>query len=100
MSNHALCWAEQFVKFAVLCSKIQMLLFVSVCSVSVQIMVVYVGNCHLTLGEGAVKFLEFLIHAGISLPPPPLPTPWRSGRLLVILNNHDWTILCNPTRLY
>ncbi len=33
-------------KFAALCSTMQMLRFVSVCNVSVQNMVVYVGDCH------------------------------------------------------
>jgi len=37
---------EYCVKFAALCSKIKMLFVIDVSNVSIQNMVVYVGNCH------------------------------------------------------
>lgn len=39
-----LCWTAQFVKFAVLCSTMQILLFVRACDVSVENLVVHVGG--------------------------------------------------------
>lgn len=51
-----------FVKFAALCSKMQMSLSDRICNVSVQDMVLYVGNCHFCVTQTSVALGSFGIN--------------------------------------